>query len=286
MTLSGPEGGDPREVSSPEDLKDDEAGRELLLQASASTTDTVQEYLRNGGTQALKALHGLSTGANSLPLGKAAEVLGHDPLQKTVQGAKGSVSALGGAAGVAAGGMQLAQGIRDHNVPAIFKGLADIGLGGLDIYNGGQSFYNAIKGVSDFALDASDDAARLAGGWMGKATGLSSLAGTSTGARVLGSIKGLGGAANVAGAVVGTGLGIADIVEGARNGDKAQIAKGAVSITGGVGGAAAAIAAGSAFGGPIGAAAGAVVGFLTWGITKLIDKISDKEHQISKLKIG
>ncbi|AKJ04795.1 Hypothetical protein AA314_06421 [Archangium gephyra] len=286
LTLSGPGGGDPRIVARPEDLKDDEAGKDLLLQASVSTTDTVQDFLRNGGTRALGALHGLSAGADALPLGKALQVFGKDAVQSSLQGAKGSVSSLGGAAGVVAGGMQLAQGIREHNVSTLFQGLADVGVGALDLYNGTQSFRNAIKGVSDFALDASEDAARLADGWLGKATGLGKLAETSAGTKVLGAIKGLGGAANVAGALVGTGLGIKDIVDGARSGDGAQIAKGAVSIAGGLGGAAAAIAAGSAFGGPIGAAVGAVVGFFTWGINKLIDVITDKKHKIAGLQIG
>ncbi|MFY0524793.1 hypothetical protein ACN28I_17075 [Archangium gephyra] len=286
MTLSGPGGRDPRTVARPEDLKDDEAGKDLLLQASVSTTHTVQDFLRNGGTRALGALHGLSAGADQLPLGKASRVFGKESVQNSLQGAKGSVSSLGGAAGVVAGGLQLAQGIREHNVSSIFQGLADVGVGALDLYNGTQSFRNAIKGVSDFALEASDDASRLAGGWLGKATGLDKLAQTSAGTKVLGAIKGLGGAANVAGALVGTGLGIKDIVDGARSGDGAQIAKGAVSIAGGLGGAAAAVAAGSAFGGPIGAAVGAVVGFFTWGITKLIDKISDKAHKIAGLQIG
>ena len=118
--------------------------------------------------------------------------------------------------------------------------------------------------------------------YLDKATGLDKLAQTSAGTKVLGVIKGLGGAANVAGALVGTGLGIKDIVDGARSGDGARIAKGAVSIAGGLGGAAAAVAAGSAFGGPIGASVGAVVGFFTWGITRLIDK----SHKIAGLRIG
>lgn len=99
---------------------------------------------------------------------------------------------------------------------------------------------------------------------------------------VLESVKGAGGIANVAGAALGVGLGINDIVQGAKSGDAGQIAKGAVGIVGGVGGAFAV----AAVGGPIGVAIGATVGLLVWGIGKIIDRIQDKEHQISQLKIG
>ncbi|WP_434388947.1 hypothetical protein [Melittangium boletus] len=286
FTLSGPGGVDPREVANLEALAQDEAGKELVTQAGISTVDTLQSYARSGGAQALKAFQGIAADSVLAAGGKAADVLGKGVLERGLQGAKGGAAALGGAAGVVAGGMQLAQGIRDHNVPSIFKGLADLGVGGLDLYSAGSSLYNTATKVSDLALDASDDVARLAGGWLGKATGLSALASTGVGAKVLGAVKGLGGAANVVGAVVGTGVGVADIVNGVRQGDAAQIAKGAVSITGGIGGAVAAVAAGSAFGGPIGAAVGAVVGLATFGITQIIDKFSDKEHKISGLKLN
>ncbi|MDY7232280.1 hypothetical protein [Hyalangium rubrum] len=308
MTLTGPGGRDPRDISNPDDLKDDPKGKDLLLESGLLATKTAQDYVKNGGSNALGLLQTLSTDANKLPLGKAAKVLGNETLRNGLQGAKGATGAAGGALGVAAGGMQMAEGIRNKNLPDIFAGLTDASLGAYDVYAGGKSFYDAIKGVSDMATSAAgatgsmDDAAKALGSWakasgvpMGKlgaavsSSVLNSVQGMGGMAKVAGigvktmnTLKAMGGVANVAGAVAGTGLGVKDIVDGAKAGDKHQIAKGAVGIAGSIGGA---VAAG-AIGGPIGMGIGLGVGLLTFGIGKILDLAADREHQISKLKIG
>lgn len=310
MTLTGPGGKDPRNISNPDDLKDDQSGKDLLLQSGLLATKTTSEYLKNGGASALGLLQAVSTDANKLPLGKAASVLGNETLRNGLQGAKGGLSSLGGVAGVAAGGMQMADGIRNNNLPNVFAGLADVGLGAYDAYSGGRAFYDAIKGVSDMAGPAATGAAsgsagkaaQQLGNWA-KASGvglnklgtavstsvLNSVKGmggmakvAGVGAQAINSFKALGGIANVAGAVAGTGLGIKDIVDGAKGGDGHQIAKGAVGIAGSIGGA---VAVG-AIGGPIGAGIGLGIGLLTFGIGKIIDLAADREHQIAKLKVG
>ncbi|HEX8700842.1 MAG TPA: hypothetical protein VF815_18500 [Myxococcaceae bacterium] len=310
MTLTGPGGKDPRNISNPDDLKEDMSGKDLMLQAGLLATKTTSEYLKNGGASALGLLQAVSTDANKLPLGKAANVLGNETLRNGLQGAKGGLSSLGGVAGVVAGGMQMADGIRNNNLPNIFAGLTDVGLGAYDAYAGGRAFYDAIKGVSDMATSpagtagagSAGKAAQQLGNWA-KASGVSlNKLGTAVSTSVLNSVKGMGGMAkvagvgaqalnafkavggiaNVAGAVAGTGLGIKDIVDGAKGGDSHQIAKGAVGIAGSIGGA---VAVG-AIGGPIGAGIGLGIGLLTFGIGKIIDLAADREHQIAKLKVG
>lgn len=310
MTLTGPGGKDPRNISNPDDLKEDMSGKDLLLQSSLLATKTASDYLKNGGASALGLLQAVSTDANKLPLGKAANVLGNETLRNGLQGAKGLVGSAGGVVGIAAGGLQLAEGIRNNNLPNIFAGLTDVGLGAYDAYAGGRAFYDAIKGVSDMstagaagkgAAGSADDAAKLLGNWAKASGGMNKVGGAVTssvlnsvkgmggmakvagvGAQALNAFKALGGIANVAGAVAGTGLGIKDIVDGAKGGDSHQIAKGAVSIAGSIGGA---VAVG-AIGGPIGAGIGLGIGLLTFGIGKIIDLAADREHQIAKLKVG
>lgn len=303
MTLSGPGGKDPRDITDLDALKDDAAGKELLLQAGISTSSTIRDYTVNGGARSLEMLHELSKDSERLP-SLASKVLGNDSLKRGLEGAKGAGYGLGGVAGAVAGGMQLAEGIRDKNVPEIFKGLLDTGLGAVNLYNGGKAFHGAIKGVTDTALDATGTVSKGLGKWasvlgnpkvsqavtssvfdsvkgMG---GLGRVAGTAAeiGAKGLSALESAGGIMNVAGAAVGTGLGIMDIVNGAKDKDGAQIAKGAVGIAGGIGGA---IAAG-AVGGPLGIAVGLGIGLLTYGFGKLMDLISDKKHKIAELQIG
>ncbi|ADO69494.1 hypothetical protein [Stigmatella aurantiaca] len=303
MTLSGPEGQDPRDISDPEALKDDPAGKDLLLQAGIATSSTVSSYMNNGGAKSLEMLGELGKDAHRLP-SLASKVLGNDTLLQGLEGARGGVAALGGAAGAVAGGMELAEGIRKKNVPEIFKGLFDTGMGLTNMYQGGKAFFDAIKGVTATAKDATGTVAKGMGNWAsvlgntkvaGAVTssvlnsvkgmgGLGKVAGAAAemGAKGLSALKSMGGFMNVAGAAVGTGLGIMDIVGGAKGKDGAQIAKGAVGVAGSIGGA---IAAG-AIGGPLGMAVGLGIGLLTFGFGKLMDLISDKKHKIAELQIG
>lgn len=303
MTLSGPGGADPRDIADPESLGEDPTGKELLLQAGISTSSTVSSYLNNGGARSLEMLSNLSQDAHRLPA-LASKVLGGDTMLKGLEGARGGMAALGGVAGAVAGGMELAEGIRKKNVPDIFKGLFDTGMGLTNMYQGGKAFFDAIKGVTDTAADASGTVAKGMGNWasvLGNTKvagavsstvlnsvkgmgGLGKVAGAAAemGAKGLSALKSMGGFMNVAGAAVGTGLGIMDIVGGAQSKDGAQIAKGAVGVAGSLGGA---IAAG-AIGGPLGMAVGLGVGLLTFGFGKLMDLISDKKHKIAELQIG
>lgn len=294
LTLTAPDGSAPRPITGPADLTGvDATGQDLLLQAGAGTASTVNEYLKKGGVNAAKTLQGLSAAGAALSdsakagrpvLATAASVFGHDAVHNTMQGLKGSVQGVGGAAGAAMGGFQLAQGIRDGNVPTILTGLAGIGVGAYDMYSGGKAFLDSLKGISDMTDEALAAAGELPG-WLSKLPGVGKLASTAAAGKALGAVKGLGGIGNVAGAVIGTALGVKDIVDGIRNGDGYQIAQGAVGITGAVGGAAASIMAGSAFGGPVGVVVGAIIAGFTFGITKIIDLIADREHQIAELQI-
>lgn len=303
LSLTGPGGTDPRDITDPANVKDDPDGKDLLLQASVSTANTVSAYANNGGARAVGMLADLGQDANRLP-GLASKVLGNEALTRGLEGARGGTGALAGVAGAVAGGLQLAEGIRNHNVPEIFKGLFDSGLGLKNIYDGGKAFQSAIKGVGDTATDASGTVSKGLGNWaktlsnpkVGSAVtsaifdsvkgmgGLGKVAGSAAqmGAKALGALKAMGGFANVAGAAASTGLGIMDIVNGAKGKDGAQIAKGAVGIAGGIGGA---IAVG-AIGGPLGMAVGAGIGLLAFGFGKLMDLISDKKHKIAELQIG
>ncbi|RKH22684.1 hypothetical protein D7Y13_28005 [Corallococcus praedator] len=302
MQLSGPEGRDMRDVSNPDDFKDDAFGKVLLEQASISTASTVNQYANSGGAQALNVLKGLSQDAGRLPE-KATAILGKDTLSKGLNAAQGGASALGGVAGVVAGGMSLARGIRENNMPDIVKGVTDTANGALNLYTGGQAFTEAIKGFKNAgALTTTAPAAKampwaktLANPKVGGAVtsvvldsvkgmgGIGKVAGAtaSAGSKALSALKGMGGAANVLGAVGGTVGGVFDIVNGAKVNDGAQIAKGAVGIAGSLGGA---VAVG-AIGGPLGMAVGAGIGLLTFGIGKIMDAISDKPHKISELQI-
>ncbi|HLL06916.1 MAG TPA: hypothetical protein VK539_40450 [Myxococcaceae bacterium] len=312
MTLTGPGGKDPRDIKNKDDLKEDPTGQELMLQSATLATKTASEFIKNGGAGAMGMLQAVSTSADKLPLGKAADVLGNQRLRDSLQGAKGGLMGLGGVAGVAAGGMQLAEGIRNGNMLNIFAGLTEVGLGVTDVYTGSKSFMDAIKGVSDMATSAAGaagqgskgaaEAAKVLGNWA-KASGaglntlgtavtstvINSVKGSShmakavgSGAQALNSLKAVGGVANVIGAVGGAGLGVKDIVDGAKAGDGHMIAKGTVGIAGSIGGA---VAAG-AIGGPLGAGIGLGVGLLTFGIGKILDLAADREHQIAKLKVG
>ncbi|WP_415835341.1 hypothetical protein, partial [Corallococcus soli] len=303
MQLSGPEGRDMRDVSNPDEFKDDAFGKLLLEQASISTASTVNQYANSGGAQALSVLKNLSLDADRLPQ-QASALLGKGTLKNGLGAAAGGASALGGVAGVVAGGMSLARGIRDNNMPDIVKGVTDTANGALNLYTGGQAFAEAIKGFKNAgALTTTTPAAAQAMPWAktlanpkvaGAVTsavldsvkgmgGIGKVAGAtaSAGSKALSALKGVGGAANVLGAAGGTVGGVFDIVNGAKVNDGAQIAKGAVGIAGSLGGA---VAVG-AIGGPLGMAVGAGIGLLTFGIGKIMDAISDKPHKISELQI-
>ncbi|RKH55128.1 hypothetical protein, partial [Corallococcus llansteffanensis] len=303
MQLSGPEGRDMRDVSNPDDFKDDAFGKVLLEQASISTASTVNQYMNSGGAQALNVLKGLSQDAGKLPE-KATAILGKDTISKGLNAAQGGASALGGVAGVVAGGMALARGIRENNMPDIVKGVSDTANGALNLYTGGKAFTEAIKDfknagalttTSPTAAKSIPWAKTLANPKVGGAItsavldsvkgmgGIGKVAGAtaSAGSKALSALKGMGGAANVLGAVGGTAGGVMDIINGAKVNDGAQIAKGAIGIAGSIGGA---VAVG-AIGGPLGMAVGAGIGLLTFGIGKIMDAISDKPHKISELQI-
>ncbi|RKH56432.1 hypothetical protein [Corallococcus aberystwythensis] len=305
MQLSGKDGADMRDVTDAEAFKDDEFGKVLLEQASISTANTVNQYANSGGAQALNILKGLSQDSARLPA-KATEILGRDTVSKGLNAAQGGASALGGVAGVVAGGMSLARGIRENNMPDIVKGVADTANGAVNMYSGGKAFTEAIKGFKNAgALTTTSNTANAAKsipwaktladpkvssaltstvldsvkgmGGIGKVAGVTA----SAGAKALSALKAAGGAANVLGAVGGAAGGVMDIVNGAKVNDGAQIAKGAVGIAGSLGGA---VAVG-AIGGPLGMAVGAGIGLLTFGFGKLMDLISDKPHKISELQI-
>ncbi|RKH10445.1 hypothetical protein D7V97_13850, partial [Corallococcus sp. CA053C] len=303
MQLSGPEGRDMRDVSNPDDFKDDAFGKVLLEQASISTASTVNQYANSGGAQSLNILKGLSQDAGRLPE-KATAILGKDTLSKGLNAAQGGASALGGVAGVVAGGMSLARGIRENNMPDIVKGVSDTANGALNLYTGGKAFTEAIKDFKNAgALTTTTPTAAknipwaktLANPKVGGAItsavldsvkgmgGIGKVAGAtaSAGSKALSALKGMGGAANVLGAVGGTAGGVMDIINGAKVNDGAQIAKGAIGIAGSIGGA---VAVG-AIGGPLGMAVGAGIGLLTFGFGKIMDAISDKPHKISELQI-
>lgn len=302
LQLSGPEGRDMRDVSNPDDFKDDEFGKILLEQASISTASTVSQYMNGGGAQALTVLKGLSQDAGRLPE-KATAILGRDTLSKGLNAAQGGASTLGGVASVVAGGMSLARGIRENNMPDIVKGVTDTATGAVSLYTGGSAFVEAIKGFKNAgALTTTSNASKsipwaktlanpkVAGaitstvldsvkgmGGIGKVAGVTA----SAGSQALSALKSVGGAANVLGAVGGTAGGVFDIINGSKVNDPAQIAKGAVGIAGSLGGA---VAVG-AIGGPLGMAVGAGIGLLTFGIGKIMDAISDKPHKIAELQI-
>ncbi|TSC34147.1 hypothetical protein [Corallococcus sp. Z5C101001] len=303
LRLSGKGGADMREVTDAEAFKDDAFGKVLLEQASISTASTVNQYANSGGAQSLNILKGLSQDAGRLPA-KATEVLGKDTLSKGLNAAQGGASALGGVAGVVAGGMSLARGIRENNMPDIVKGVSDTANGALNIYSGGKAFTEAIKGfknagaLTTTTANASKSipwAKTLANPKVGGAVtsavldsvkgmgGIGKVAGAaaSVGSKALSALKAAGGAANVLGAVGGTVGGVFDIVNGAKVNDGAQIAKGAIGIAGSIGGA---VAVG-AIGGPLGMAVGAGIGLLTFGVGKIMDAISDKPHKIAELQI-
>ncbi|RKH70831.1 hypothetical protein D7X96_10440 [Corallococcus interemptor] len=305
MQLSGKDGADLRDVTDAESFKDDEFGKVLLEQASISTANTVNQYANSGGAKALTMLQGLSQDAGRLPA-KATEILGRDTVSKGLNAAQGGASALGGVAGVVAGGMSLARGIRENNMPDIVKGVADTANGALNMYTGGKAFTEAIKGFKNAgALTTTANTANTAksipwaktladpkvGGALTRTVldsvkgmgGIGKVAGTaaSMGSKALSALKAAGGAANVLGAVGGAAGGVMDIVNGAKVNDGAQIAKGAVGIAGSLGGA---VAVG-AIGGPLGMAVGAGIGLLTFGFGKLMDLISDKPHKIAELQI-
>ncbi|RKH42121.1 hypothetical protein, partial [Corallococcus sicarius] len=304
LQLSGPEGRDMRDVSNPDDFKDDAFGKLLLEQATLSTTSTVNQYANSGGAQALSVLKNLSQDADRLPA-QASALLGKDAIKNGLGAAQGGASALGGVAGVVSGGMFLARGIRDNNMPDIVKGVTDTANGALNLYTGGQGFAEAIKGFKTSGQAAATTAPtgaktmawakavanpKVAGavtsavldsvknmGGIGKVAGVTA----SAGSKALSALKSVGGAANVLGAVGGTVGGVFDIVNGSKVKDGAQIAKGAIGIAGSLGGA---VAVG-AIGGPLGMAVGAGIGLLTFGIGKLMDAISDKPHKIAELQI-
>ncbi|MBZ4334917.1 hypothetical protein [Corallococcus sp. AS-1-12] len=302
MQLSGRDGADMRDVTDAEAFQDDAFGKVLLEQAAISTASTVNQFANSGGAQALRIPQGLSQDAGRLPA-KATELLGRDTLSKGLNAAQGGASALGGVAGVVAGGMSLARGIRESNMPDIVKGVADTANGAVNLYTGGKAFTEAIKGFKNAgALTPTSSAAKnipwaktLADPKVGGAItrtvldsvkgmgGIGKVAGVtaSAGAKALSALKAAGGAANVLGAVGGAAGGVVDIVNGAKVNDGAQIAKGAVGIAGSLGGA---VAVG-AIGGPLGMAVGAGIGLLTFGFGKLMDLISDKPHKISELQI-
>lgn len=305
MQLSGKDGADLRDVTDAEAFKDDAFGKVLLEQASISTANTVNQFANSGGVKALTILQGLSQDAGRLPA-KATEILGRDALSKGLNAAQGGASALGGVAGVVAGGMTLSRGIRENNMPDIVKGVADTANGATSIYTGGKAFTEAIKGFKNAgALTPASNTANaaksipwaktLADPKVGSALtstvldsvkgmgGIGKVAGTaaSMGSKALSALKAAGGAANVLGAVGGAAGGVMDIVNGAKSNDGAQIAKGAVGIAGSLGGA---VAVG-AIGGPLGMAVGAGIGLLTFGFGKLMDLISDKPHKIAELQI-
>ncbi|GMU03890.1 hypothetical protein [Corallococcus caeni] len=304
MQLSGKGGADMRDVTDAEAFKDDEFGKVLLEQASIYTANTVNQYANSGGAQALNVLKGLSQDAGRLPA-KATEILGRDALSKGLNAAQGGASALGGVASVVAGGMSLARGIRENNMPDIVKGVSDTANGAVNMYTGGKAFTEAIKNFKNAgalttttpptAAKSMPWAKSLANPKVGNAItstvldsvkgmgGIGKVAGVtaSAGSKALSALKAAGGAANVLGAVGGAAGGVMDIVNGAKVNDGAQIAKGAVGIAGSLGGA---VAVG-AIGGPLGMAVGAGIGLLTFGFGKLMDLISDKPHKISELQI-
>jgi hypothetical protein len=284
MSITGPGGADPREVMGPEDLEGNPEARDLLLNASASTYGTIQEFAKKGGVNALKAVQGLAQGADDLLPKNMSDALGLDNVRNTAQGFKGGVGALAGAAGVAGGVTNLIDGIREGNVGDIMKGAMDTALGGYDIYSGADSMRKAFKGTTDLVDIMGDDVAK-AGGWLSKLPGASALAGSSAVSKISGALKGMGGVANVAGAILGTVTGAMDIADGVKGGHKGQIAKGALSIAGGVGGAVGGAIAAGAFGGPVGLAVGAVVGGLVAFGQWIAGLIADDKHQIAKLDI-
>ena len=292
LTLTNPEGKDPRVITDPQVLGDDAVDQDLTLQASAATASSIQGYAANGGAQSLLLLQGLSKDASKLPLpASVSKLFGSDKVQGVLQGAKGGATALAGAAGAVAGGLNFIQGIRDQNVTASLKGAYDTYSGAKSVYEGGKSILQAFKGVSDLADTAASTVGTAGtastvsklGSWLSKAPGVSAV--TNVGSKVASALEGVGGAANVVGAVVGTAAGIKEIVDGAEGGHTGQIAKGAVNIVGSVGGAAAGILAASAAGGPVGLVVGAGIGLLTLGVNKVVDLITDDKHQIAKLQL-
>ena len=284
LSVTGPGGQDPREVLDPKDLEGDPEARDLLLNASASTYGSISEFAKKGGVNALKAVQGLAQGVDDVVPKNVSDILGADNVRNTAQGLKGGVGTLAGAAGVASGVTNLISGIREKNVPDIMKGVLDTAVGGYDIYSGADALRKAFKGGTDLVATMGDDVAQ-AGGWLSKLPGASALAGSSAVSKVAGALKGMGGVANVAGAVLGTVTGAMDIADGIKGGHQGQIVNGALSIAGGVGGAVGAAVAASAFGGPVGLAVGAVVGGLIWLGQKISSLIHDDAHQIAKLEI-
>ncbi|ATB28342.1 hypothetical protein [Melittangium boletus] len=284
MSITGPGGQDPREVLDPKDLEGNPEARDLLLNASASTYSSISEFAKKGGVNALKAVQGLAQGADDLLPKNVSDVLGLDNVRNTAQGLKGGVGTLAGAASVASGVTNLIGGIREGNMGDIMKGAMDTALGGYDIYAGADALRKSFKGTTDLVGIMGDDVAQT-GSWLSKIPGMSALGNTTAVSKIAGALKGMGGVANVAGAVIGTVTGAMDIADGVKGGHKGQIAKGALSIAGGIGGAVGGAIAASAFGGPVGLAVGAVVGGLVAFGQWIAGLIADDKHQIAKLDI-
>ncbi len=171
--------------------------------------------------------------------------------QQKLTGFQFSSSALGATAdlvGVAGGAVNLVDAIRTGD--------------GLDIASAGLSTAGASAGlVGNVAEGVS---AIRAGG-----------AATSSVASIAGKFT----------VGIGVAAGGVQIVEGIRDGDGVEIAKGGVAVTGAVGGFVLGGAAAGAWGGPAGIAVGALVGVAAFGVTELIDGIADKEHQIADVQI-
>jgi hypothetical protein len=275
--LSVTQNGQELPITDPAQLPPDLNVQELALQANIATAKTIKDYAINGGAKALDLMKlagsvDLSPGGQPVAFEKlfatGYKLFGNDAVQRALQGGAGVLGAAGGAAGVVAGGLQVFDAVRNENIPQIIQGLVNVGLGASSIYQGGQGFYNAIRGI---AKPVPISTGALIPKWFQKVPGLSALSKSTGVLRVLKAVKALGGITTV----LGVALGAVDMIDGLRKGNWAQVAKGGVGVASTIGGAVASGAVAGAVGGPLGALAGIMVvgGFALggWLVNKFID---------------
>jgi hypothetical protein len=279
LTLSGPGGKDPRDITDPKQFPADSDEEKLLLSVGGTTASTLKAFAESGGVKALEAVEKHLTkkydATEKLPRPHTLDtVLGQQKLQGSideVKNAKPGFGLVNGAVGATAAGFALAEGIRSENKALIAVSSLGIAGGVLDVVGPalespriGQWLANALVGGQ------------------GGTSASSAVASTLSKINTLGKLASAGGA--VLGAAFNIGQGAVDIKQGLEDGHDGQFAKGVTNVVGGVLGGVVGLG-GALIGGAAGPIVGAVIGFATFVVGSIVELVNDDQHEISDLVI-